>query len=89
MLERMPAARLEDLKTGMIVAVSSTKGAAPGEITAITLLANAGMLIQMAGMTSSGPARPDGTSSQGMLGMGMGDLTGGMGGGLNLPGMIP
>jgi hypothetical protein len=89
MLERMPAARLEDLTSGMIVAVSSTKGAVPGEITAITLLANAGMLIQMAGMTSNGRARPDTMGSPGMLGMAMGDPTGGMGGGLNLPGMIP
>jgi Cu/Ag efflux protein CusF len=39
MLERMPAIRLEDLKPGDAVIVSSTEGADPGQVTAITLVA--------------------------------------------------
>ncbi|MGH9665689.1 MAG: hypothetical protein ACRD9L_14790, partial [Bryobacteraceae bacterium] len=57
MLERMPPAKLEDLKVGETVIVSSTKGAKPDEVTAITLLANADRLIQMA-TRQSGEGRP-------------------------------
>jgi hypothetical protein len=48
MLERMPGAKLDDLKTGEKIVVSSTKGQKPDEITAIMLLGNADMLIQAA-----------------------------------------
>jgi len=48
MLERMPGAKLDDLKTGEKVVVSSTKGQKADEITAIMLLGNADMLIQAA-----------------------------------------
>jgi hypothetical protein len=44
----MPAAALEDVKTGSSIVVTSTKGASPGDLTAILLLANAGALIQLA-----------------------------------------
>ena len=39
MLERMPALKLEDLKQGDAIIVSSTVGADPGQVTAITLVA--------------------------------------------------
>lgn len=39
MLERLPAVTLTELKKGDVVAVSSTKGADPGRVTAIKLLA--------------------------------------------------
>ena len=54
MIERMPAAKLEDLKPGESIVVSSTKGAKEDEFTAITLLGNADMLIRMATMTAAG-----------------------------------
>jgi len=81
MLERMPAGKLEDLKPGDTIVVSSTKGAKAGEITAIMFLSNAGMLIQMASM-------PQGGGRAGGAGMGMGggsmDL-----GSMGLGGIIP
>ena len=79
MLERMPAAKLEELKAGEKIVVSSTKGAKPDEITAIMLLGNAGALIQMATV-------PSGRGAGGAPGGG-----GMMGGGLqtlDLPSMI-
>jgi Domain of unknown function (DUF5666) len=45
MLERLPETKLEDLKAGDIVIVSSTRGAARDHVTAISVLANAGMLL--------------------------------------------
>jgi hypothetical protein len=39
MLERLPAMKLEDLKPGDAIIVSSTEGADPGHVTAITLVA--------------------------------------------------
>jgi hypothetical protein len=54
MLERMPAAKLDELKPGETVVVSSTKGARNDQITAIMLVANADLLIQMAQMQSGG-----------------------------------
>jgi hypothetical protein len=79
MLERMPGGKLEDLKPGDTIVVSSTKGAKAGEITAIMFLSNAGMLIQMASMQQGG----------GRAGAGGGGMSGGagMGGGMDLGGM--
>jgi hypothetical protein len=39
MLEHMPAIKLADLKPGDAIIVSSTEGADPGQVTAITLVA--------------------------------------------------
>jgi hypothetical protein len=39
MLDRMPPLKMEELKPGDAIIVSSTVGADPGQITAITLLA--------------------------------------------------
>jgi hypothetical protein len=79
MLERMPAAKFDELKTGEKIVVSSTKGAKPDEITAIMLLGNADMLIQMATVPSGRGAG----AAQGAGGMGMGGLQT-----LDLPSMI-
>jgi hypothetical protein len=65
----MPAAKLDELQAGEKIVVSSTKGSKPDEITAIMLLGNADMLIQMATVPS---ARGAGGGGQGMGGMGMG-----------------
>lgn len=92
MLERMPAAKLEDLKPGETIVVSSTKGARNDQLTAITLLANADMLIQMASMMAGGGGRGGGMGGAGMGGGGgMGGMAGGMGdlGGLSMPGIVP
>jgi len=87
MLERMPAAGLADLKSGTELVVSSTKGAQAGRLTAIMVLANADMLIQMAtAMSGNGRGRGDMGNTMGapsMGGMMNGDLSG-----LGLSGMI-
>jgi hypothetical protein len=89
MLERIPPSKFEDLKAGEMIVVSSTKGASNDQITAIMLVGNAGMLIQMASRQSGGEGRPAGAAGMGagpsMMGGGM---AGGLGG-LNIPGMIP
>jgi hypothetical protein len=81
MLEHMPAAKLDDLKAGEKIVVSSTKGAKPDEITAIMLLGNADMLIQMATVPSGRGAGAG--AAPGAGGMGMGGLQS-----LDLPSMI-
>ncbi len=81
MLDRMPGAKLDELKAGEKIVVSSTKGAKPDEITAIMLLGNADMLIQMATMPSGRGAGGGGVPGGG--GMGMGGLQT-----LDLPSMI-
>jgi hypothetical protein len=83
MLDRMPAAKLDELKEGEKIVVSSTKGAKPNEITAIMLLGNADMLIQMATVPSGRGAGSGAGASQGAGGMGMGGLQS-----LDLPSMI-
>ena len=47
-MEHLPAARIEDLKVGASIIVTSTKGAKSDTVTAILLLANADFLVQMA-----------------------------------------
>jgi len=83
MLDRMPAAKLDELKPGEKIVVSSTKGAKPGEITAIMLLGNADMLIQMATIPSGRGAGGGAAMGAGGMGMGMGGLQS-----LDLPSMI-
>lgn len=88
MLERIPPSRIEDLKPGEMIAVSSTKGASSGQVTAIMLVGNAGMLIQMASRQSGGDARPGGNTMGAGPSMSGPGMAGGLGG-LNIPGMIP
>ena len=83
MLERLPSTKLEELKAGDTIVVSSTKGATSDQVTAITLVANAGMLVQMATMSGARPAGAQGGSGPSMAGLSTG-LDG-----LNMPGMIP
>jgi hypothetical protein len=86
MIERMPPTKLEELKPGEMIVVSSTKGAKSDEITAITLLANADVLIRMATMAAPGGARPQGAAGAG--GPSLGGLSTGLDS-LNLPGINP
>jgi hypothetical protein len=88
LIERMPAAGPDAIKTGQTLIVSSTKGAKADELTAITIVANAQMLIQMASMRSGVGRGGQGNASAGLSpgvisGMGAGGL------GLDLSGMIP
>ena len=53
-MERLPVAKLEDLKVGSSIIVTSTKGAKSDAVTAILLLANADFLVKMAQGQSSG-----------------------------------
>jgi endonuclease YncB( thermonuclease family) len=59
-LEGLPRLPVEDLKQGEVVVVSASRGARPDQITAITLLANAETLVQLAmaarGAGATGPA---------------------------------
>jgi hypothetical protein len=73
MLEMMPAAKLDQLKLGGTVIVSSTKGAQEGQITAIMMLANADALIQMVSM-QSGAGRGGGAGMQGPSMAGLGGM---------------
>ena len=79
MLERMPPAKLDDLKPGQTIVVSSTRGAKADEITAIMLLSNADLLIQMASAGASRGAAGGRGGMGGGMGAGMGGM--GMGGG--------
>lgn len=88
MIEHFPAVKLEDLKPGATVVITSTKGAKSGEITAILVLSNADMLIRMASAmkAAGGGAGAPGMTGAAMGGMNSGDLTGLMGlgiGGMN------
>ena len=91
MLERMPLAKLEDLKTGETIVVSSTKGAKSNEVTAIMMLANADGILQMIAAQSGG-GRSSGIPGAGGMG-GMGGMMGGGGmdalGGMGLGGIMP
>ena len=75
MVERMPQARIEDLKAGETIVVSSASNAKNDHITAILLLGNAEALLQMA--AASGGGRGGAGGSMGGMGMGggMGDLS--------------
>jgi hypothetical protein len=89
MLEHLPLVKVEDLKPGSTVVISSTKGAKSDHLTAIVVLSNADMLIQMASSMSGGDRGGMGAAGMGSPGMGgmMGGDLGGLGG-LGLPGII-
>ncbi|HXJ40651.1 MAG TPA: hypothetical protein VNH18_15330, partial [Bryobacteraceae bacterium] len=57
MLESLPSIRLEELKTGEIVVLSAIQGSKNENVTAVTLLANAEMLVQLA-MAARGANSP-------------------------------
>jgi hypothetical protein len=54
MLEQLPPANIAELKPGTTIIVTSTRGTASNELTAIMLLENADSLIQMAQMQGGG-----------------------------------
>ena len=87
MLERMPQVKLEDLKAGETIVVSSTKGAKSNEVTAIMMLANADGILRMIAAQSGG-GRGSGMTGAGGMGGGM---SGGMDalGGMGLGGIMP
>jgi hypothetical protein len=62
-MERLPAARFEDLKVGGSVIVTSTKGAQSNAVTAILLLTNADFLVRMAQGQASGDSGMDAIKS--------------------------
>jgi hypothetical protein len=88
MIEHLPAVKLEDLKPGATVVISSTKGAKSDQLTAILLLSNAGMLVQMAsamkaangaaagagGMGGAGMGGTNGADLSGLMGLGIGGM---------------
>lgn len=62
MLERLPTIALADVKTGDTIIVSSTKGADPTRLTAITLVSGADTLLNMIAarqQQAGGPATPN------------------------------
>ena len=91
MLESLPASTLDAINPGETIVVSATKSTAADHVTAITILANAEMLIRMASMSPGGNGRgaaggPTGVPGNGMPG-GMSGGMSGMDGGLSLEGM--
>lgn len=57
MLDALPPVNLQDLKVGEIIVLSAIEGTKGGNVTAVTLLANAEMLVQMA-MAARGATGP-------------------------------
>ena len=57
-MNSMPSCGINDLKTGGAVLVSSTKGAAEDKVTAIMLLANAEMFVEMLQQQAQGNSAP-------------------------------
>jgi len=57
MLEALPPIRLDDLKVGEIIVLSAIQGSKSETVTAVTMLANAEMLVQMA-MAARGATGP-------------------------------
>jgi hypothetical protein len=91
MLESLPASTLDAIHPGGTIVVSATKSTAADHLTAITLLANAEMLVRMATMSPGGNGRgaaggPMGGPGNGMR-SGMPGGMSGMPGGLSLEGM--
>ena len=84
MVETMPSGTVEDVKAGQTVVVSSTKGATSGRVTAIMLVANAELLVQMA----SGPSGAGAAAANGQNGTPPGMPPGGAPGGMDLGGML-
>jgi hypothetical protein len=91
MLESLPPSTLDAIHTGETIVVSATKSTAADHVTAITILANAEMLIRMASMSPGGNGRGAAGGQTGAPGNGMpSGMPGGMSGmqgGLSLEGM--
>ncbi len=85
MIDRAPAAKIEDLKPGMTVVVTSTKGASSNELTAIVLLANADFIVQMM-QAAAHPRQPNGMPGMDEMLRRHGVVPGG---GFTVPAVIP
>jgi hypothetical protein len=83
-ISELPAGKVTDIKVGTMVIVSSTKGAKPGEVTAITLMANADGIIGMAQMHGGTPGENPLDAISRMHGGALGGP-----GGVNLPAIVP
>ena len=85
LVEQLPVARLDEIKVGSGVVVTSTRGSKPDEVTAITLIGNSDALIQMA---QSAAAGKKGVTVMDALGQMHGGMLSGPSG-FSLPAMIP
>jgi len=74
MLERMPRLTLAELKPGDVIAVSSTQGADPARVTAITLVAGVDAILAAMQRPGGGGRAPNLSTGlpAGMLDFGMG-----------------
>lgn len=82
MIERLPTITVADLKVGDTIIVSSTQGADPTRLTAITVVAGADAILNMMQARQQQGARPGGQAGAGAGGGGGG---GGFGIGIGLP----
>ena len=92
MINGLPAASINAVKPGQSIVISSTKGAKPEEVTAILIVANAQMLIQMATAAPGGRGSQASNQASNQAGPGLAPgPMGGMGNGLgfDLSGMLP
>jgi len=91
MIERLPAARIEDIQAGETIVVSSTRQPRPDQLTAIMLLSNADFLVRMAAAraarTEAGGNTNGNRGMQQDSSMGLGGLSNTLGG-IELPGML-
>ncbi|MEP6570921.1 MAG: hypothetical protein ABJC10_14210 [Acidobacteriota bacterium] len=71
MLERLPTIRLADVKVGDTIIVSSTNGADPTRLTAISLISGADTLLNMLAARQQQSGRPATPNPAGGLGSGM------------------
>ena len=86
MLERLPPGKIDDLKVGGMIVVTSTRGRTAEQVTAIMLITNADSFVKMAKMQAEAAGK-----SIGMM-EAISRMHGGMmsgPGGLNLPALIP
>uniref|UniRef100_Q01R03 DUF5666 domain-containing protein n=1 Tax=Solibacter usitatus (strain Ellin6076) TaxID=234267 RepID=Q01R03_SOLUE len=83
-LEKLPAGKIDDLKVGGGVMITSTKGAKTNELTAILMLANADFFVAMAKGAANDPGGATGMEAIGKI---HGGMLGGAGG-ISLPTMI-
>jgi len=85
LIEQLPVAKIEDIKVGSGVTVTSTRGSKPDEVTAITVIGNSDALIKMAQAAAAGKK---GTSVMDALGQMHGGMLSGPSG-FSLPAMVP
>ena len=75
LIERLPTIALADLKVGDTIIVSSTKGADPTRLTAISLISGADTLLNLLAARqpqTGGPAAPNPASGLGAVQFGIG-----------------